>query len=113
MEMRDMRHLPRDMHIPVHPAVKNDEKFFHCRETGDGDAGYGASPQEDGASPAGYASPGLSQAKNRKILFLSFSLGPVWKCMSRGLTRISPIRISPIGLSPLAKVHCTFANKPS
>ncbi len=41
MEMRDMDHLPRDMDLPVHPAVKNDEKFFHCRETGDGDAGYG------------------------------------------------------------------------
>jgi len=48
---REMVHLPRDMHIPVHPAVKNDEKFFHCRKTGDGDAGYGSSPQGDGAYP--------------------------------------------------------------
>ncbi len=65
MEMRDMQHLtremvhlPRDMHLPTHPTVKNDEKFFHCLETGDGDARYAASPQGNGASPAGYASPG-------------------------------------------------------
>jgi hypothetical protein len=58
-EMRDIRHipretvhLPRDMHLPTHPAVKNDEIFFHSRETGDGDAGYRS-------SPAGYAYPGL------------------------------------------------------
>ena len=51
MEMRDMPHLPRemvhlprDMHIPTHPRLKNDEKFFSCRETGDGDAGYAVYP---------------------------------------------------------------------
>ena len=41
MEMRDMEHLPRetvhlprDMHIPPHPTVKNGEKFFSS--SGDG-----------------------------------------------------------------------------
>ena len=60
-----MEHLTQDMHLPTHPAVKNEEKFFHYLETGDGDAGYaaspagyGASPQGDGVSPYGYAYPG-------------------------------------------------------